>query len=136
MTTDRVTFDDAARALNAVAGDLREPDANRHAAALAYDVLTSASRTPRKLRRIDKHQEQPSSRVAWAVQRHCGAVMLFPRDESDGHRLHALGSTTRVLGTLVDVLHRRGLLSENDLLTILEDRWEFDPSEPHAPGGE
>lgn len=40
----RVTFDDASKALNAVAGDMREADANRHAAARAYDVLHGRDR--------------------------------------------------------------------------------------------
>lgn len=39
----RATFDDACKALNAVAGDMRGPDANRHAAARAYDVLHGAA---------------------------------------------------------------------------------------------
>lgn len=127
MTTDRVTFDDAARALNAVAGDLREPDANRHAAALAYDVLTSANRTRRKVRRVtrpNREPEQPSS-VWFAIQRECGAVMLSPREFPIDRRLSALVKTTEILGNLVDLLHQRGVLSENDLLTILGDGWEI-----------
>jgi hypothetical protein len=44
MSQARITFADALRVLNAVAGDLREPDANRHAAARAYDMLLDVGR--------------------------------------------------------------------------------------------
>lgn len=124
MAVNYISFDDAARALRAVAGDLRQPDANRHAAALAFDVLTTASRAklaePTRVRRTEPgYGDQEPVDVLAAVRCTCGTIS----PEMTAYHSDRIHETARLLGNLVDVLHTRGLLSRNDLLAVLGDGW-------------